>query len=204
MSQLILYQCETAKMSAASVACNCAEAIASNGSDRGLVADGRARVGNQPAFYLCDGGCDRATMYQPYAEKVAKKLGLPMREYEEAITATLADGSTTRITKYLLADLKLETDRYETSVEKQWSKQEVSDRWQMAVRRKLLLGEVGWMTARQRHQNQSQRTNQNRNKNKISLSHAHQKKCIWARKMESKARRRLWDLSRGPEMCKTY
>ena len=54
----------------------------------------------------------------------------------------------------LPSDLKLETDRYETSAEQRWSKQEVSDRWQMAVRRKLLLGEVGWMAARQQQQHE--------------------------------------------------
>ena len=60
----------------------------------------------------------------------------------------------------LPSDLKLETDRYETSTEQQWSKQEVSDRWQMAVRRKLLLGEVGWMAARQQKQQQQQQQQQ--------------------------------------------
>ena len=55
------------------------------------------------------------------------------------------------ITSYwydLPTDLQLTTDRYETSKEKGWSKQEVQERWSMAVRRKLLLGEVGYM----RHQ----------------------------------------------------
>ncbi len=61
----------------------------------------------------------------------------------------------------LPSDLKLETDRYETSAEQQWPKQEVSDRWQMAVRRKLLLGEVGWMAARrQQLQKQQQQLSQ--------------------------------------------
>jgi hypothetical protein len=45
----------------------------------------------------------------------------------------------------LPSDLRLTVDRYETSDERRWSKREVSDRWQMAVRSKLLLGEVGWM-----------------------------------------------------------
>ncbi|OEU06254.1 hypothetical protein FRACYDRAFT_255480 [Fragilariopsis cylindrus CCMP1102] len=44
----------------------------------------------------------------------------------------------------LPSDLKLEIDRYEISKEKHWSKKEVSERWSMAVRRKLLLGEVGY------------------------------------------------------------
>ncbi len=71
---------------------------------------------------------------------------------------TTANNSCTSFWYDLPSDLKLETDRYETSAEQLWSKQEVSDRWQMAVRRKLLLGEVGWMAARQQ---QLQRQQQN-------------------------------------------
>lgn len=69
----------------------------------------------------------------------------------------------------LPSDLKLETDRYETSAEQQWSKQEVSDRWQMAVRRKLLLGEVGWMAARQQQHQQQQSGIPSPNKGRIGL-----------------------------------
>ncbi|KAL3909350.1 MAG: hypothetical protein SGILL_008121, partial [Bacillariaceae sp.] len=50
------------------------------------------------------------------------------------------------------SDLKLQVDRYDASVEKQWSSQEVAERWQMAVRSKLLLGEVGWMKKQQQPQ----------------------------------------------------
>lgn len=53
-------------------------------------------------------------------------------------------------------DLQLTVDRYETSQEKAWSVQEVNDRWQMAVRDKLLRGEVGWMRAQQPQQRQQQ------------------------------------------------
>ena len=42
-------------------------------------------------------------------------------------------------------DLQLTVDRYEKSDEKTWSSVEVADRWQMAVRDKLLRGEMGWM-----------------------------------------------------------
>lgn len=42
-------------------------------------------------------------------------------------------------------DLQLMVDRYESSDEKAWSSSEVADRWHMAVRDKLLRGEMGWM-----------------------------------------------------------
>jgi hypothetical protein len=82
----------------------------------------------------------------------------------------------------LPSDLKLETDRYETSAEQQWSKQEVSDRWQMAVRRKLLLGEVGWMAARQQqqqHHYHHQPGISSHNKGRISLPTRLANKIPW-------------------------
>ncbi|CAJ1965692.1 unnamed protein product [Cylindrotheca closterium] len=42
-------------------------------------------------------------------------------------------------------DLQLLVDRYENSQEKSWPSMETADRWHMAVREKLLLGEMGWM-----------------------------------------------------------
>lgn len=42
-------------------------------------------------------------------------------------------------------DVRLTMDPYEVSKENLMSKQELDDEWQMAVRRKLLTGEVGWM-----------------------------------------------------------
>ena len=77
----------------------------------------------------------------------------------DATGGKIGDSNSNTCTSFwydLPSDLKLETDRYETSAEQQWSKQEVSDRWQMAVRRKLLLGEVGWMAARQQQHHQHQ------------------------------------------------
>ena len=41
-------------------------------------------------------------------------------------------------------DLALAVDRYETSDESTWRKEEVDQRWQLAVRDKLVRGEVGW------------------------------------------------------------
>jgi hypothetical protein len=46
-------------------------------------------------------------------------------------------------------DLQLTVDRYEKSDEKAWNAVEVADRWQMAVRDKLLRGEMGWMKQNQ-------------------------------------------------------
>jgi len=45
-------------------------------------------------------------------------------------------------------DLQLLVDRYENSPEKSWSYGETGERWQMAVREKLLLGEMGWMRSK--------------------------------------------------------
>eukprot|EP00980_Cylindrotheca_fusiformis_P012669 scaffold3103_cov136-Cylindrotheca_fusiformis.AAC.7 len=42
-------------------------------------------------------------------------------------------------------DMQLRVDRYESSREKAWSANETAERWHMAVREKLLLGEMGWM-----------------------------------------------------------
>mmetsp|Transcript_31029 Transcript_31029/g.47322 ORF Transcript_31029/g.47322 Transcript_31029/m.47322 type:complete len:833 (+) Transcript_31029:154-2652(+) len=47
--------------------------------------------------------------------------------------------------KDLPSDLRLVMDRYETSKENFWSSQEVEERWHMAVRDKLIRGEVGKM-----------------------------------------------------------
>ena len=48
-------------------------------------------------------------------------------------------------------DLKLLVDRYDDSHERAWSSAEVADRWHMAVRDKLLRGEVGWMRQHNQH-----------------------------------------------------
>ena len=54
-------------------------------------------------------------------------------------------------------DLQLLVDPYDTSLEASWSAQEVDERWQLAVRRKLVAGEVGWkMMQRQQQQQQQQ------------------------------------------------
>lgn len=42
-------------------------------------------------------------------------------------------------------DLQLTVDRYEKSDEKAWNSKEVADRWHIAVRDKLVRGEMGWM-----------------------------------------------------------
>lgn len=42
-------------------------------------------------------------------------------------------------------DLRLCVDRYQVSREARWSPKEVAERWQMAVRNKLLSGEIAWM-----------------------------------------------------------
>lgn len=42
-------------------------------------------------------------------------------------------------------DLRLTVHRFQVSREARWSNKEVADRWQMAVRNKLLSGEIAWM-----------------------------------------------------------
>ena len=49
-------------------------------------------------------------------------------------------------------DLRLTVDRFNTSREARWSSKEVAERWQMAVRNKLLTGEVAWMRRLQQQQ----------------------------------------------------
>jgi hypothetical protein len=49
----------------------------------------------------------------------------------------------------LPTDLRLTVDRYDTAPQSQWNRHEVDDRWHMAVRDKLLRGEVGWMRQRE-------------------------------------------------------
>jgi hypothetical protein len=56
----------------------------------------------------------------------------------------------------LPTDLRLSVDRFDTARESQWNRQEVDDRWHMAVRDKLLRGEVGWMRQQQQQQQQQQ------------------------------------------------
>ena len=53
-------------------------------------------------------------------------------------------------------DLLLTVDRYETSPESSWSKTETDQRWQLAVRDKLLTGEVGWVRRKLLLQKQQQ------------------------------------------------
>ena len=45
--------------------------------------------------------------------------------------------------------LRLTVDRYDASRENEYSRQEVDERWQVAVRDKLLRGELGWMRKQQ-------------------------------------------------------
>ncbi|KAL7580939.1 hypothetical protein ACA910_005756 [Epithemia clementina (nom. ined.)] len=56
----------------------------------------------------------------------------------------------------LPSDLRLAGDRYETVRESEYSRNEVKDRWQMAVRDKLLTGEVAWMMKKKQQQQQQQ------------------------------------------------
>ena len=47
--------------------------------------------------------------------------------------------------KDMPTDMELQMDPYQASVEKKWTAKQVAERWHMAVRNKLLTGEVAWM-----------------------------------------------------------
>ena len=49
----------------------------------------------------------------------------------------------------LPTDLRLAVDPYETSRPAEWTKAQVQEEWQLALREKLLTGEVGWMRQQQ-------------------------------------------------------
>lgn len=49
----------------------------------------------------------------------------------------------------LPTDLRLAADPYETSRPAEWTKSQVQEEWQLAIREKLLTGEVGWMREQQ-------------------------------------------------------
>ena len=61
-----------------------------------LCVDGQATVAGLSVHYICDGGCDRATVNEEYA-KAIEKAGKKINWLEEARTATLCDGSTADI-----------------------------------------------------------------------------------------------------------
>eukprot|EP00977_Amphora_coffeiformis_P009015 scaffold2043_cov166-Amphora_coffeaeformis.AAC.14 len=49
----------------------------------------------------------------------------------------------------LPTDLRLAVDPYETSRPAEWNKAQVQEEWQLALREKLLTGEIGWMKQQQ-------------------------------------------------------
>ena len=71
--------------------------------------DGIAEIQGVSGYYVCDGGCDRATINTTYAEKLAAK-GIHGFYYGVPKKATLADGSKKEIiVGYLRADISLKT-----------------------------------------------------------------------------------------------
>ena len=78
-------------------------------SGSGPAADGAAVVGGVEGYYVCDGGCDRATVTNAYAHDIIKAGG-HFEKYADPLLATLANGETTPIISgYLLADLEVVT-----------------------------------------------------------------------------------------------
>ena len=79
-----------------------------NGVNRSDI-DGIAEIQGVSGYYVCDGGCDRATINTTYAEKLAAK-GIHGFYYGVPKKATLADGSKKDIiVGYLRADISLKT-----------------------------------------------------------------------------------------------
>ena len=74
----------------------------------GPAADRAAIVGVE-GYYTCDGGCDRATVSNAYADAIIKAGG-HFEQYEKPLLATLANGAVKPIISgFLLADLEVET-----------------------------------------------------------------------------------------------
>ena len=68
-----------------------------------------AQLGNVEGLYTHDGGCDRATVTEAYAEKIIKAGGT-YHKYDRPLMATLANGETKPIvTGYLRADVEVTT-----------------------------------------------------------------------------------------------
>ena len=87
--------------------------LASKASDSedslGPFADGTAKVGGVGGFYSCDGGCDKATIGNVYADALARQ-GHEVVRYETPLKATLCDGSEQdAIIGYVVADIELKT-----------------------------------------------------------------------------------------------
>ena len=89
-----------------------------NSSSSGPLADGTAQVGGIGGFYVCDGGCDKATIGNVYAEALAK-AGHPVHYYKEPLKATLCDGTQRdAIIGYVVADVTLKTAAGKVTLEK--------------------------------------------------------------------------------------
>ena len=73
------------------------------------LADGLAELAGLPCFYVCDGGCDRATISEVFAQQLETK-GISMSKYSPPRTAILANGAKVpSILGYLVADVMVKT-----------------------------------------------------------------------------------------------
>ena len=72
-------------------------------------ADGTVEIAGVPGVYVCDGGCDRATITKAYADKI-EEAGVACHYHEKPRSATLADGSSKEIIiGFAYANLVLKT-----------------------------------------------------------------------------------------------
>ena len=60
-------------------------------ADDNITADGVAHVGGVEGYFTCDGGCDKATITEAYAQEIVKAGG-SYQEYDHPLLATLANG----------------------------------------------------------------------------------------------------------------
>ena len=73
-------------------------------------ADGTVSIVGVQGHYMCDGGCDRATVMAPFAQAIAATGKVRLRDYKPPFArAELADGSETPIKQYIVVDLELTT-----------------------------------------------------------------------------------------------
>ena len=72
-------------------------------------ADGTVLVAGVSGFYVCDGGCDKATVGTAYAQNLQAQ-GVKINKYDNPKPAKLCDGTVQNvITGYLVADVELLT-----------------------------------------------------------------------------------------------
>ena len=80
------------------------------------LADGLAELAGLPCYYVCDGGCDRATISDVFAQELIAK-GHKMSKYTPPRIVILANGDrVSGIIGYLVADVMVKTSQGRRSI----------------------------------------------------------------------------------------